>query len=205
MFRYFPPAVSPTDITAQPRTLFVHYLYLQTEINYISLSLFQSVLSSTPNRPPTSNWIQKIWTYFSYRLQRSTNLWAHQTVPLYLVPRRREYAAFHFLATKLTYLLKPSARKTQSAKVITCWVAGIITHTSKCMDEITTDRGNKVHFGETPPPPRCCRGTAISIPQRARACVALVIQHARRMRGIIILSSVAWVAPPHFSTLFYTR
>jgi hypothetical protein len=37
-----------------------------------------------------------------------------------------------------------------------------------------------------------------------RVCVALVIQHAKRMRRTI-LSSVAYVAVPYFSTLFHKR
>ena len=36
--------------------------------------------------------------------------------------------------------------------------------------------------------------------ERAHLCVALVIQHAKRMRRII-LSSVASLIPPYFSTL----
>ena len=35
-------------------------------------------------------------------------------------------------------------------------------------------------------------------------CVALVIQHAKRMRHIV-LSSVASLAPPYFSTLSHKR
>jgi hypothetical protein len=35
-------------------------------------------------------------------------------------------------------------------------------------------------------------------------CVALVIHHEKRMR-LIMLSSVASLAPPYFSTLFHNR
>jgi hypothetical protein len=46
----------------------------------------------------------------------------------------------------------------------------------------------------------CCCGKAISITysECLCVCVALVIQHAKRMCGII-LSSVAWLALPYFS------
>jgi hypothetical protein len=49
----------------------------------------------------------------------------------------------------------------------------------------------------------CC-GKAISITYSERVSVALVIQHAKRMRRII-LSSVTCLALPHFSTLCYKR
>ena len=49
-----------------------------------------------------------------------------------------------------------------------------------------------------------CRGKAISITCSECVPVALVIQHARRMRHII-LSSVACPAVPYFSTLFHKR
>ena len=48
------------------------------------------------------------------------------------------------------------------------------------------------------------RGKAISITYSECVSVALVIQHAKRMRGII-LSSVACTALPCFSTLYHTR
>jgi hypothetical protein len=48
----------------------------------------------------------------------------------------------------------------------------------------------------------CCRGRAISITHYVS--VALVIQHAKRMRRII-LSSVASLALPYFSTLSHKR
>jgi hypothetical protein len=48
----------------------------------------------------------------------------------------------------------------------------------------------------------CCRGKAISITYSQCVTVALVIQHARRMRRII-LSSVACLAVPYFSTLYH--
>ena len=46
----------------------------------------------------------------------------------------------------------------------------------------------------------CCRGRAISITRSECMVVALVIQHAKRMLHII-LSFVACVALPYFSTL----
>jgi hypothetical protein len=46
---------------------------------------------------------------------------------------------------------------------------------------------------------QCCRGKAISITYSEFVSVALVIQHAKRMRRII-LSSVACPALPNFST-----
>jgi hypothetical protein len=45
-----------------------------------------------------------------------------------------------------------------------------------------------------------CRGKAISISYAECVSVALVIQHAKRMRRII-LSSVACLGVPYFSTL----
>jgi hypothetical protein len=45
----------------------------------------------------------------------------------------------------------------------------------------------------------CC-GKAVSIKYSQCLSAALVIQHAKRLRRII-LSSVAWLAVPYFSTL----
>ena len=49
---------------------------------------------------------------------------------------------------------------------------------------------------------RCCRGQAIRIIYSERVSVALVIQHAKRMR-CIVLSSVLSVAVPYFSILLH--
>ena len=50
----------------------------------------------------------------------------------------------------------------------------------------------------------CCCGKATSITYSECVFVALVIQHAERMR-LIILSSVACLALPYFSTLSHFR
>jgi hypothetical protein len=50
----------------------------------------------------------------------------------------------------------------------------------------------------------CCRGKARSITYAECVSVALVIQHAKRMRRII-LSSVACLAVPYLSTLSHKR
>jgi hypothetical protein len=50
----------------------------------------------------------------------------------------------------------------------------------------------------------CCSGKAVSIKYSECVSVALVIQHAKRMR-CIILSSVACLALPYFSTLPHKR
>ena len=50
----------------------------------------------------------------------------------------------------------------------------------------------------------CCCGKAISISYSECVSVALVIQHAVRMRRII-LWSVAYLALPYFSTLIHKR
>jgi hypothetical protein len=50
----------------------------------------------------------------------------------------------------------------------------------------------------------CCRGEAISITYCERVSVALVIQHVKRMRRIV-LSSVACLALPYFSTLSHKQ
>ena len=51
---------------------------------------------------------------------------------------------------------------------------------------------------------RCCRGKARDITHSECASVALAIQHAKRMRHII-LSSVACPALPYFNTLSHKR
>ena len=48
----------------------------------------------------------------------------------------------------------------------------------------------------------CCRGTSITITYSECVSVALVLQHAKRMRRIT-LSSAACLVLPHFSTLFH--
>jgi hypothetical protein len=50
----------------------------------------------------------------------------------------------------------------------------------------------------------CCRGKEISITNSDFVSVALIIQHAKRMR-LIILSSVACLDVPYFSTLSHIR
>jgi hypothetical protein len=50
----------------------------------------------------------------------------------------------------------------------------------------------------------CCRGKAIIITYSEFVSVALVTQHAKRMR-LIILSSVTCVAVPYFNTVFHRR
>ena len=50
----------------------------------------------------------------------------------------------------------------------------------------------------------CCCGKEISIKYCGSVCVALVIQHAKRIRHIIF-SSVACLAPPYFFTLSHKR
>jgi hypothetical protein len=50
----------------------------------------------------------------------------------------------------------------------------------------------------------CCRGKAISITYSKYVSVALVIQHVKRMRRII-LSSVACLAVPYFPTLSHKQ
>jgi hypothetical protein len=51
---------------------------------------------------------------------------------------------------------------------------------------------------------QCCRGKAISITYSECVSVALVIQHAKRMRRII-LSPVACLAVPYFSKLSHKQ
>jgi hypothetical protein len=50
----------------------------------------------------------------------------------------------------------------------------------------------------------CCRGKAISIAYSERVSIALAIQHAKRMRYILLLSVVC-LAVQYFSTLSDTR
>jgi hypothetical protein len=67
--------------------------------------------------------------------------------------------------------------------------------TRQCTSKRNTEEGSRNHY---------CREIAISVAYSVCVCVALVIQHAKRMRRII-LSSVASLAPPHFSTLSHKR
>jgi predicted transcriptional regulator len=64
----------------------------------------------------------------------------------------------------------------------------------------------KIHINvtETRSHNHCCCGKAISITYSECVSVALVIQHAKRMRRII-LSSVVCPAVPYFSTLSHKR
>jgi hypothetical protein len=55
-------------------------------------------------------------------------------------------------------------------------------------------------YTETSSANHCCSGKAISISYPECVSVALVIQHAKRMRRVI-LSSVACLVVPYFSTL----
>jgi hypothetical protein len=66
-------------------------------------------------------------------------------------------------------------------------------------------RGN-VQINETQARSRnhCCRGKTIIITYSECVSVALFIHHAKRMR-LIILSSVACLALPYFSTLSHKR
>jgi hypothetical protein len=57
---------------------------------------------------------------------------------------------------------------------------------------------------EARPRNHCCRAKAMSIAYSGCVVAALVIQHAMRMRRII-LSSVAYLAVPYFSTLSLER
>jgi hypothetical protein len=50
----------------------------------------------------------------------------------------------------------------------------------------------------------CCNGKAISITYCERVSVALVFQHAKRMRRIVLLS-VGCLIVPYFSTLSLKR
>jgi hypothetical protein len=51
---------------------------------------------------------------------------------------------------------------------------------------------------------RCCQGKAVSVAHSECVSAALVTQHAKRMRRII-LSSVACLAVPYFPTLSHNR
>ena len=53
-------------------------------------------------------------------------------------------------------------------------------------------------------PNHCCRKKAVSIKYYECVSVALLIQHAKRMRRIM-LSSVACLGLPYFSTLSHKR
>ena len=50
----------------------------------------------------------------------------------------------------------------------------------------------------------CCSGKAINITYSGHVFVSLVIQHSKSMR-CVILSSVAYLALPYFSTLSHKR
>jgi hypothetical protein len=66
------------------------------------------------------------------------------------------------------------------------------------------DRQCMYNVTQTLSPNHCCSGKARSITYSECVSVALVIQHAKRMRHII-LSSVARIALPYFSTLSHKR
>jgi hypothetical protein len=68
----------------------------------------------------------------------------------------------------------------------------------------TRDTVNVEHSTEARSHNHCCRGKAVSIACSGCVSVALVMQHAERMRHIIV-SSVACLAVPYFSTLSHKR
>jgi hypothetical protein len=75
---------------------------------------------------------------------------------------------------------------------LTCFInKGIHQQSRQCTYKCNTEASSRNH---------CCRGKAVGITDSKCASVALVIQHAKRMRRII-LSSVACPAVPYFSIL----
>jgi hypothetical protein len=82
----------------------------------------------------------------------------------------------------------------ETGKIISCYETKVMQE-RPCMYKLNTEARSPNH---------CCIGKAISITYSKCVSVALVIQHAKRMRHII-LSSVACPAVPYFSTLSHKR
>jgi hypothetical protein len=75
------------------------------------------------------------------------------------------------------------------------WRASISCHKGNCTYERNIEARSRN---------RCCRGKTVRITYSECVSVALVIQHARPKR-LIVLSSVACLVSPYYSTLFHKR
>jgi hypothetical protein len=138
-------------------------------------------------------------------LWRRSNAWRIKPLP-YVWPGH--YWVVHIVYRLQTALYSESAASKSVSRhraVARCVARNLTTHNAVYL-LITKTRQSMCVSRNTEARSRnhCCRGKAVSITYSECVSVTLVIQHAKRMRGII-LSSVACLVRLYFCTLSHKR